>query len=152
MKMKKLLSILLIVLIALITGCKKDDFTEIKVECPAVESTDPANGAAGVLLNQGISVTFNEDMYLGSSCETGAPFSLDGLTPVEGIVTYNGKTATFTSSSNLLPGTTYTATITKGFKNRQGIPLAENYTWSFTTVKETDASVIPGKVVHADKN
>ena len=47
--------------------------------------------------------------------------------------TYSGSTATFTPTSNLLPNTTYTATVTTGAKNLAGIPLANNYVWSFST-------------------
>ena len=56
-----------------------------------------------------------------------------GISTVLGTVTYSGSTATFTPTSNLLPNTTYTATVTTGAKNLAGIPLANNYVWSFST-------------------
>lgn len=39
----------------------------------------------------------------------------------------------FSPSADLSPGTVYTATITTGVKDTKGIPLEENYTWTFTT-------------------
>lgn len=140
MKTKKLLTILTLVSVILITGCKKDDFTEINVECPSVELTDPANGATGVPVNLGISVTFNEIMN-PASCDTIDPFTIKGATPVAGTVSYNEKTATFTPSENLLAGTTYTASISTKFKNHSGIPLAKKYEWSFTTVDGNSSNI-----------
>ncbi len=141
MKTKKLISILTIVSVVLTAGCKKDDFKEIAVKCPAVELSNPRSGGTGIPVNQIITVTFNENMY-PVSCNTEAAFTLEGGTPVAGTVSYNGKTVTFTPSGNLLPGTTYTATITEKVKNIAGIPLAENNVWSFTTVDEADGNVI----------
>jgi len=58
-----------------------------------------------------------------------------GTTPVTGIVLYNDQTlaALFTPTVDLLPNTTYTATITTGAKNTAGVPIASNDVWSFTT-------------------
>jgi hypothetical protein len=148
MKTKIHLTILAIVSVVLITGCEKDNFKEIVGICPNVELVSPANGTTGVPINQGISVTFNQNMnpatFVVSSCNTESPFTLQGATTVEGKVSYNGTTATFTSSGDLLPGTTYTATITDRVKNLAGIPLATNYVWSFTTAGESDGNIILG--------
>jgi hypothetical protein len=146
MKTKKHLTILVIVSVILIAGCKKDNFKEIVGICPIVQSTNPANGATDIPLNQGISVTFNENMnpatFNLTSCDMESPFTLQGVTPVAGKVSYNGTTATFTSSDNLLSGTTYTAIITEKVKNLAGIPLAKNFVWSFTTVGEAGGNII----------
>jgi hypothetical protein len=146
MKTKILLTILAIVTVVLIVGCKKDDFIEIKGLCPTVESANPANGASGIPINQGISVNFNQNMnpasFIQTSCNMQAAFTLQGSALVAGTVTYNGTTATFTPSSNLLPSTTYTATITGRVNNLKGIPLANNYVWSFTTVEDAGGNVI----------
>jgi hypothetical protein len=48
-------------------------------------------------------------------------------------VNYAGTTATFTPTGNLLSGNTYTATITTVAKNPAGVPLANNYVWTFST-------------------
>ncbi|MGD0710818.1 MAG: Ig-like domain-containing protein [Bacteroidales bacterium] len=155
MKTKILLTILAIVTVILIVGCKKDDFIEIKGLCPAVESANPANGVSGIPVNQGISVNFNQNMnpasFIQTSCNMEASFTLQGDTLVAGTVSYNGTTATFTPSVNLLPGTTYTATITGRVKNLEGIPLAKNYVWSFTTAEDAGGNVILSEDVDAKK-
>ena len=43
------------------------------------------------------------------------------------------KQLILTPSSPLLAGTEYTATITTGVKNLQGTPLANDFSWKFTT-------------------
>ncbi len=108
-------------------------FTTGTISAPFVTVTDPLNNATGVALNKIITATFNTPMDpLTISATT---FTLKiGATAVLGTVTYSGFTATFTPTSNLLPNTTYTATITTGAKNLGGIPLVSNYVWSFSTV------------------
>jgi len=108
--MKKIIYSLTIAIVSviLIAGCKKDDFKEITRACPFVESTSPENAALGVSLNQGISITFNDNMN-PASCSTEAPFTLEGPTSIAGSVSYNGTTMTFKPIENLSSGTTYTA-------------------------------------------
>jgi hypothetical protein len=155
MKTKIHLTILAIVSVVLITGCKKDNFKEIVGICPIVQSVSPANGATSIPLSLGISVTFNENMnpatFNLTSCDMESPFTLQGLTQVAGKVSYSGTTATFTSSENLLPGTTYTATITGKVKNLAGIPLSKNFIWSFTTAGESDGNIILGNSTQVKK-
>ncbi|MDD5571258.1 MAG: Ig-like domain-containing protein [Bacteroidales bacterium] len=140
MKTKKLLTILIIVSVVFVAGCKKDTFVEIVKVCPIVESTNPTNGSSGVPLNQVITVTFNEKMnpatVILESCNMEASFTLQGTVPVSGTISYNDKTAFFMPFGNLLPGTIYTATITTRIKNLDGISLAKKYVWSFTTAGE----------------
>ena len=60
------------------------------------------------------------------SCHlTNATFTLTGpgATPVVGLVTYSGSTATFTPTAVLANGTLFTATITTGAKDPTGAPL-----------------------------
>jgi hypothetical protein len=100
---------------------------------PMVLSTDPLNNATGIALDKKVTATFSEVMDpLTISTLT---FTLkNGGTPVTGIVTYLGTTATFTPSANLLASTLYTATITTGAKDVAGNALVSNYTWQYTTV------------------
>jgi hypothetical protein len=108
-------------------------FTTITVPAPTVTSTDPLDLATGVALNKIISATFSEAM--NSSTITSSSFTLTlGGTLVAGTVSYAGTTATFTPSSNLLSGNTYTATITTAAKNPSGVSLASNKVWTFNTV------------------
>ncbi|MBI1375364.1 MAG: LEPR-XLL domain-containing protein [Phycisphaera sp.] len=91
---------------------------------PTVSSTSPANNAMGVALNKKVAATFSESM--DPMTITDATFSLTGpgMTPVVGMVTYVGNTATFMPSSNLAPATMYTATITTGAEDLAGNPVS----------------------------
>ncbi|MEQ9378639.1 MAG: Ig-like domain-containing protein [Imperialibacter sp.] len=125
---------------------------------PTVVSTDPLNLATGVPLNKVINATFSEAM--DPSTITTSSFTLmQGTNAVAGTVNYTGTTASFTPTSNLLAGSSYTATITTVAKSQAGVAIASNYAWSFSagtvpTVISTDplnlASGVPlNKVVTA---
>ena len=108
---------------------------------PIVISTDPANFATGVALNKTVAANFNKVM--DATTITTATFTLANTTlggsPVVGTVSYSGATALFNPIVNLLPNTTYTATITMGAKDLAGNSVVNNYTWSFTTGAAIDA-------------
>ena len=111
-------------------------FTTIP-ETPVVVTTTPASGATEVLLNAAVSATFSRAM--SSASITTASFT---ITPgVSGAVSYSGTTATFTPAAPLAFGTLYTANITTEAKDAGGMPLAANYSWSFTTMKDTVPTV-----------
>jgi len=102
------------------------------VTAPTVSSTDPVNGAAGVPINQKIAATFS--VAMDATTITSSTFTiLQGTTPISGFVSYSGITAIFAPSTNLMPNTAYTGTITTGAKDLAGNALANNYVWSFTT-------------------
>ncbi len=107
-------------------------FTTGALTAPTVISTDPANGATGVVLNKVISATFSEVMNPLTINATSFTL-MQGSTIVPGTVTYSGSTAYFTPTTNLMAGSVYTATITTGARNPAGTPLANNYVWTFTT-------------------
>ena len=129
--------VMLLVLVALTQGCKKDDYVEIPGVCPEVESTNPANGATNVPLNQIITVTFNEEM--NPATITQASFILTGgaksTVPVTGALTYNNTNATlsFVPTSPLVENTTYTGTVKSTVKDLKGNALQTNYAWTFST-------------------
>lgn len=133
-----------LILAVFIVGCKKDDFEEIPGVCPVVVSTNPANGAVGVPLNQIITATFNEKM--NPETITQASFTLQGglKTNVAGVVTYNEETATliFTPTSPLTASTTYTGTVKTPIKDLRGNALQTNYIWTFSTGNVLAPSVI----------
>lgn len=107
---------------------------------PTVISTIPINNATGVPQNQVLSATFSEPMAPGSL--NASTFLLrQGANVITGTVTYSGSTASFTPTTNLMPGTVYTATITTGAQNPASVGLANNYVWTFTTL------VIPAPTV-----
>jgi len=109
-------------------------FTTIAA-APTVTSTSPSNAATGVAVNTNVTATFSKAM--DATTITSATFSVkQGLTPVSGVVTYNGatNTATFNPDASLGLNLVYTATVTIGAKDTGDIPLAADHVWSFTTV------------------
>lgn len=126
----------------LITGCGGsgggghwDEPAPISV----VTSTVPFDGATGVPIGNRLTVAFTEPMD-PATINTTTFILKQGAAPVSGIVSYSGLVATFTPLSDLAPLTTYTATITAGAKNLDGNPLAQDYSWSFTTGAAPDTT------------
>jgi hypothetical protein len=90
------------------------------------------NGGTGVPISGAVAATFSEAM--DPLTITGSNFTLtQGVTPVAGVVSYAGLTATFTPTSFLAPLTVYTATVTTGARSLTGNSLAADFSWSFTT-------------------
>ena len=131
MKAKILLFTFAILCIALITGCENDDFEEVVGVCPIVESTTPLSNALNVPLGQIITATFNEEM--DPSSITSASFTVVGVAPIAGTVTYTGNTASFAPTLPLAENTTYTARITTKAKDLMGNFLQIDYVWAFST-------------------
>jgi N-acetylneuraminic acid mutarotase len=100
---------------------------------PSVTSASPANGESGVAIDGSLSVTFSEDMDITSI--TGDTFLLEdsGANSVIGVIS-NGNI--FTPYANLALNETYTATITTDATDLAGNPLAQAYSWSFTTTED----------------
>jgi len=133
MKLKNVFSIVAMLLIVFITGCKKDTAGNI-----TTSSTDPLNNVTGVARNKELTITFSEAM--DPTTINATTFTLmQGTTPVSGTVSYSGNTAKFTPTNALSAGTSYTATVTTGVKSLSGTPLAANSVWSFTTGGSTVA-------------
>jgi hypothetical protein len=132
MKMTKLLTTLLVVLVVLFAGCKKDDYVEKIGVCFQVISTDPADVAHSVPYDQVVAATFNAKVDPTTMDET--TFILNqGSTSILGSVAYTDSTATFTPSVALLPFTVYTGTIKSAVKNTWGNGMQADHVWSFTT-------------------
>jgi len=140
MKIKNLLATLIILSVVLMSGCKKSEYKGTVGVCPLVVSTIPANGAAGVPLNQVVSATFNEKM--NSATITKSSFILTASTTVAGITTktevdgavsYSGMTAFFTSTVLLTPNTTYTGRVKSSVRDIAGNALQTDYVWTFST-------------------
>jgi hypothetical protein len=123
---------------------------------PFVTATSPANLSTGNLLNTVITAKFSTKM--DPLTIKGSSFTLkSGTSAIAGEVSYVDSTATFTPSIPLLAGTTYTGTITVEAVNINGIPLANEYTWTFNTdaaptvvsvdPKDKDTGVAINKVV-----
>ena len=86
-------------------------------------------------INQALSATFSVAMNAATIDSTTFTLSGPGGVALTGAVTYvaAGSIATFTPIANLAPGTLYTATITAGATNLEGVALASNHVWTFTT-------------------
>jgi methionine-rich copper-binding protein CopC len=107
---------------------------------PTVSSTNPADNATGVALNQSIAAIFSEAMNPLTITSADVTVSAPGGIAVLGTVGYVGSTMTFTPASALAANTIFTATITTGATDLAGNPLAQNYVWSFTTGATPDTT------------
>ena len=111
---------------------------------PTVISTLPASGATAVPVNALVSATFSEAMNAATINAATFTVTGPGATPVAGIVSYAGGTATFTPTAFLATSTPFTATITTGAKDPSGAALAANFVWTFTTAASpTVTSTVP---------
>ena len=98
-----------------------------------VDPNNPFAANTNVPVNDSIIAFFNEAMD-ASTVNTGTFTLMQGSTPVQGTVNFDGfETAIFTPAANLSPNTAYTATITTGVTCLGGNQLAQNFVWSFTT-------------------
>jgi hypothetical protein len=122
-----------LVMIALVAGCGREQSPAV---LPVVISTSPANLATAVPVNGVVTATFN--LAMSPATINGATFTVTGpgTTPVPGVVTYAGVTATFTPSVALAAGTVFTGTITTGSESTRGISLLVNFVWTFSTVAQ----------------
>jgi hypothetical protein len=108
-------------------------FTTGALLAPTVTSTDPINNTTGIRLDKTITADFS--MIMDPLTINGTTFTLrQGTTTIAGAVTYSGSRASFNPTNDLLEGKVYTATITTGAKSATGVPLANDYVWSFTTL------------------
>jgi hypothetical protein len=113
---------------------------------PTVSSETPPSGAGGACPNTVVTATFSVPMNPATLNTT--TFTLTSGTPpvaVDGVVTYatSSNTATFAPSAPLALSTLYTATITTGAMDAQGVALAANFVWTFTTGNTTCAGGPP---------
>lgn len=109
---------------------------------PATTIPGPTPGAP---INADITASFTESM--APATLNGSSFTLTCAAPCvspAGTVSYDvgNRTATFAPTAALVPGTTYTATITTAATDLSGnalagnqapLPAASNYVWTFTT-------------------
>lgn len=118
-----------------------------------VLQTYPENGATGVNLNPTILVLFDAKVH----SKSGAPqFSItDGadysFTPSARVFSKNKVTepygsARFEVSSEMKPNTTYTVTISEELKDQSNVPMAQSYSFSFTT-GDGEEEVVAGEVI-----
>lgn len=116
------------------------DFTR-----PTIISASPANIEKDVSTIEPITIIFSEDMN-PTTINTNTIIVKQRSTPefdeyrsipIEGTVTYKGRTATFIPNHPFAPnqqyGNVFRVTITTGATDLAGNSLSRNYVWSFTT-------------------
>ena len=106
---------------------------EIDTAAPTVNPGTPTAAETNVDWNTTVTAVFNEPM--NGATINASTFTLEDNigTPVAGVVSYSGVTATFTPAAQLDQNITYTATVTTGAQDTAGNPLASDMSWSFTT-------------------
>ena len=132
----------LLALAAFFSACSSKSKTEEATpEAPEVTAFEPEGDATGVgVAGAAITATFSVDMDASTIDEdTFYVKDADG-TAVAGTIsvgTLEGETgkrlAVFTPSAALAGMMKYTATLTTGVKSADGVALAEDKSWSFTT-------------------
>ncbi len=115
---------------------------------PTVPSVLPTDMSSGACINKVITATFSKAMLASTITATGT-FTVKETfgSAVTGTVGYDAITmiASFTTTTNLTPGTNYTATISTAATDEAGTPLAADKVWSFTAGATTCAPIIaPG--------
>ncbi|MGB7971593.1 MAG: Ig-like domain-containing protein [Candidatus Deferrimicrobiaceae bacterium] len=107
---------------------------------PSVVSTSPDNNASPVAVNTAIMATFSEPIDPASV--DGASFSVVNGGAVAGTISVSvtDNTVTFTPSADLAALTVYTATLSTGVTDLAGVPLDNNYVWTFTTGVGSDVT------------
>ncbi|MES2277747.1 MAG: ice-binding family protein [Bacteroidota bacterium] len=127
---------MVLVLMALAIGCKKDTFVATPGVCPLV-LTDPMDKAVDVILPKVITATFNTPMDAATITKTTFTIS-QGATAISGTVapTANAAVYTFTPDVPLSPFILYTGTITTGAADKFHTALVSNYSWTFTSIPQ----------------
>jgi len=125
--------------LVLLTSCGGGSATPgggINSPAPSVSSMSPSANTTGVSVGSTVSAVFDKDMNASTINNSTFYIRKTGTsTNVAGTVSYNAgsRTALFAPSQTLLPGTSYTATITAGVQTSYGISMAAPATWSFST-------------------
>jgi O-glycosyl hydrolase len=121
-------------------------FTTAAGPVPTVAAVTPTSGTTGVAIASTVTATFSEAM--DPATVTGSTFTLTGGgASVTGTITADPTNTiyTFTPSAPLSYNTTYTALITTGVlaasTTLPEVPLAADYSWSFTTATPPPAAV-----------
>lgn len=115
-------------------------FTTVPPVQLAVLSTSPASNISLSTISAPIVARFNKNLD-ATSCNQSS-FTVSGGTI--GSVTCSTNTLTFSPSVPLSLATSYTATITTGIKDYEGLTLASNYSWNFNTRTEYVAPTVMG--------
>jgi hypothetical protein len=128
MKLKNVFSIMAMLLIVFMSGCKKDN----PVSFPSVVSTYPVKNDTSIALDANIIAKFSTPMQ--ASTITATSFTLKkGTASVAGVISYADSTATFNPTEKMDPSTVYQGMVTIEARDLAGNPLKANYVFNFTS-------------------
>ena len=131
--------LMIVFLTLLVSACGQNQPGD--VVAPAVIATAPINTQTSVPVGTAVvTATFNEEV--DPATVNASSFLLRGTdgSTIPGTVSYDGVIATYTLAGPLSPDTTYTATITTTVRDLEGNPVANTYTWQFTTGPAPDVT------------
>lgn len=123
---------------------------------PRVILTTPAKMVpvvTDVATNVKLTAKFSRDMLASSLNASSFSVACPEGTPVTGTVTYDAanRLAVLQHAVTLASNTTCQATITTAAKDTEGVALAKNYVWSFTTAASVD-TIVPTVVANNPAN
>jgi hypothetical protein len=95
---------------------------------PTISARNPAPGQTGVPTGTDIRITFSAPM---NRVTASGAFSISPDVP--GSFKWDGNTLVFTPARRLDPGRRYTVLVSPEAQDENGIPLDQQYSWSFTT-------------------
>lgn len=116
-------------------------FTTGPLGAPTVLRTIPEADADSLDLYVDVFAMFSEPMD-GATVDALSFRVSDGAGPVPGSVTRFGATGVFSPDAALEPLTVYTATVTTGATDLEGVELQADHVWSFTTGLDPEAPYV----------
>lgn len=138
MKLRKIFPFLVILLALFVVSCDKNDPDD---ERPQVTSTVPLSDADNVDIS--VKITADFSVVMDPVTIDSTTFTVTrGSTPVLGVVSYSGKTATFTPEMPLMLDSDYTASISTEAKDLEGNQLTAGVVWSFSTFSSESPEVV----------
>lgn len=138
MKLRKIFPFLVILLVLFVVSCDKNDPDD---ERPQVTSTVPLSDADNVDIS--VKITADFSVVMDPVTIDSTTFTVTrGSTPVLGVVSYSGKTATFTPEMPLMLDSDYTASISTEAKDLEGNQLTAGVVWSFSTFSSESPEVV----------
>ncbi len=108
---------------------------------PTVLGVSPIDTSMNISINVLATATFDKAMNPATIIDGNFLLS-DIAGNIAGRVTFPNNVATFTPDFPLAYSTLYTATLTTSIQDTNGIPLASNFVWSFTTMTQQVAKQI----------
>ncbi|MBI9107907.1 MAG: Ig-like domain-containing protein [Spirochaetales bacterium] len=129
-----------LILIVIFFSCKNPLVSVIESEVavavtpPEVSSVFPEGGSANVAVSTNfISIEFTKSIAPATVSSSSIIVTDSSGVKVSGSWTVNDKTVTFTPNGLLSYSETYTITVTEALLDTDANPMAETYSWSFTT-------------------